>query len=184
MTFDKEKFFKEMKDGKISKKSVVELYRLYKVYNLIKLVLEKNGKESIEKLEDEIYTIDNKVLNDKERIVLELSNITDKLNNVSDNILKNEINITLDKLKLELEELDLSDKTVLFYFKKNISLLQAKLGVENTFLLATYESFLESYRNMCIKNLSNKSYNLIKNSEYKYEVEKSDDEKAVQEYKR
>ena len=76
---------------------------------------------------------------------------------------KEEINEMINKLKIELEELNLSDKTVLFYFKKNLSLLQIKLGIQNTFLLAAFELFLESYRNMCIKHIANKNYTLIKN---------------------
>lgn len=174
MTFNKEKFLQEIKDGAFSKNSIVELYRLYKIYNLINIVLQKTGRASVEKLEDAIYTVDNKVLSDKDRIVLELSNITDQLNNINDGNLRNEVDLKLNTLKNELEELDLSDKTVLLYFKKNISLLQAKLGIENTFLLAAFEAFLELYRNLSIKQLQNKNYKLIQNSEYKYIVEKNE----------
>ena len=174
MTFDKKIFLQQIKDGAFSKNSLSELYRLYKIYNLINIVLEKNGRASVEKLEDAIYTVDNKVLSDKDRIVLELSNLSDQLININDNRLRQDIDLKLNTLNNELDELDLSDKAVLLYFKKNISLLQAKLGMENTFLLAAFESFLELYRNLSIKQLQNKNYKLIRNSKYKYIVEKNE----------
>ena len=172
MGFDKEQFFEYIKNKTVSRDFVIKLYRLYKIYDLISKVSEKNGKDVIEKLEDSIYTVDNKVIEDKERISLELSNISDALKNVENDKLRNEISFELNKLKNEFEELDLSDKSVLLYFKKNISILQSSLGIKNTFLLAACEAFLELYRNINVKGLSNSGYKLIENSNHTHIVGK------------
>lgn len=154
MGFDKEHFLEYIKNEKKLNSSVVDLYRLYKTYNSVKYVLEKNkeGKQIINRLEDDIYTIDSVILDDKERIKIELSNISDILDDLEDEELRKKVYFEFNKLKTEFEELDLSDSSILFYIKKKISLLQAIIGIRNTFLLASYDAFLEIYRNINVKN--------------------------------
>lgn len=175
MNFDKEHFLEYIKNEKKLNSSVVDLYRLYKTYNVVKYVLEKNkeGKQIISKLEDSIYTVDNVILEDKERIKIELSNISDILDGLDDEELKQKTYSDFNKLKAEFEELDLSDSSILFYIKKKISILQAIIGVKNTFLLASYDAFLEIYRNI---NIKNENYKLISNLKNEYIESKTKNE--------
>ena len=57
-------------------------------------------------------------------------------------------------LEDKLGSMNLNDDVAQIYAKKQISILQAKLGLKNTFFLSAYEAFLEQYRNIYISSLT------------------------------
>ena len=83
--------------------------------------------------------------------------------NSKDNLSTEEYELVLRDMsvlkKIYDEYIKNKDKTTLHYIKKSISLLQARLGLKNYFLMAAYDAFLEKYMDLCINN---KKYSLEK----------------------
>lgn len=153
MEFDKNKFLEYLKEEKKSNNNLKYLYNLYKTYDLTESIIKKQGNEGkqfIQKQEDEIYNIKNKPLTEKQKIEYELVNIGKKikLNDINNT---NEINALYDEyldLLIYTKDNNLNDSMNIEYIKKQISILQAKLGLKNTFFLSAHDSFLELYRNV------------------------------------
>ena len=131
-------------------KSNINLYETY-LFLLKYCELEnKNQDISLKKLmnslENKIYTVGNRTLTDKERILFELNKIEKKLKDdtiKTDNkeywlsqiqSLKNFIYPTNSKI----EEIDIS---IINYLKKEITKIQSALGLKNTFFNALNELF-------------------------------------------
>ena len=153
MNFDKELFFKYLKQAKAEGKDLSYIYRLYKNFDLINSITNGDIKSNLSKLrkfEDSIYTINGKVLNDSKRIKIELENIYSKVNEISNK----ELFLEVVNLEDKLGSMNLNDDVAQIYAKKQISILQAKLGLKNTFFLSAYEAFLEQYRNIYISSLT------------------------------
>lgn len=152
--------------GILSIEEISCLANLYKTYELVNKAT--NGKyyqnkQKIERYENYIYTFNDKVLSNKDRIELELKRITkkNKSNKESSQEQKNEIEKEIKKLN----NLKYNDNYT-NYIKRKISILHAKLGIENTFLGAAYEAFVELY-------IQNKN---LKNEEFLYNVDLSKEE--------
>lgn len=133
---------------------------LFKTYKMIDEAIEgdyKKNKKEVLRYENSIYNINDKVLSNKERIDLEFKRLTNKINNRID-LSEDE----KDKLIKQLCVLiDMSENEKYYeYIKKEISIIQAQLGLDNTFLSSAYEVFLEKYQEI---------YEKINNNDQKYE---------------
>lgn len=124
------------------------LSNLYRNYCNIQDFLDVNeikNKNILLNYEDDIYTIDGKMLNQVQRVEFELNRIEIEFNGLYSDILE-----MLKKMLLEYIENE--DKELLNYIKKEISYLQAGCDLDNNFLLASYEVFFEKYRNIYINS--------------------------------
>lgn len=126
------------------------LYRNYCDLNdFLELNEIKNNKVLLN-YEDDIYTIDGVELTQIQRVEFELNKIEKEFNESNLDREIYDMLIILRKMLLDYKENE--DKELLNYIKKEISFLQAGLDLNNNFLLASYEAFLEKYRNICINN--------------------------------
>ena len=155
MEFDKNIFLTYMKNSIDKNVDVSYLYRLHRTYSVIDSDIIKN-EYKLKKYEDLVYTVDGEIIDDKKRIYLALDTILSNIN-------KNEatqdfINDYLD-LNKKISELDLDKKENIMYIKKQISILQSKLNMKNTFFLAAHEAFLDLYRNIYIKTINDENRN-------------------------
>jgi len=148
--FDKDIFFNYINNYKLKTEDVACLMRLYRVYILVNELKKENPDKSsdiLNQYEDKIYTVDGKKIPEMKRIELEISKISKKLiekNNTITGV--NKIQEDINELKKLLKDLSSIDKSLLEYIKKKISVMQAMLGLNNTFLESAYEAFLEKYR--------------------------------------
>ena len=172
--FDKQLFFDYLKNNNISKDELIYLIRLYKVYSLVEKITNKKGEQILQYYERKIYTIDGKTMSDVKKVQLELYNIEKSLKIKSNDIDKFDldfINYMLADLKNILLLEKNIDKELIEYMKKQISIIQAKIGLSNTFFSATRDAFLEEYRNININfyfNKYNNKYNYTQIDEIKY----------------
>lgn len=155
MRFDKNKFFNYLKEEKKLNNNLTYLYNLYKTYALTQGIIEKmgnDGRSFIKKQEDKIYDIDNKILTEQERINYELVNIGKKikLNSANDIKVMNDVYEDYLDLLAYSKNSNFNDSLNIEYLKKQISILQAKFGLKNTFFLSAHDSFLELYRNLSL----------------------------------
>lgn len=154
MNFDENIFLDYMKNSIEENMDVSHLYRLYKTYSAIDIIIDSDiikNENKLKKYEDSIYTIDGEVIDDRKRINLALDSIFSNIN--KDEIKEKTLNEYFN-LKRILNDLDLNKKENVMYMKKQISIMQAKLNIRNTFLIAAYEAFLEEYRNIYIKTIN------------------------------
>lgn len=160
MEFDNAFFIKYLRNIKSNKDEFSYIYRLYKSFNLMRQNLTGNLqviKRKLDKYEDDIYLINGSVLDQKERLLVELDRIIRKL---KDNDISNvdELYKNVQKLKRILSIKGLTDAKILLSLKKEVSLIQAKLDLPNTFLYATYLVFMEIYNNAYINSLTKSGY--------------------------
>jgi len=167
VTVDKNLVLNYLESNKenMSLEEISSLAGLFKTYQMIHEAVEGNyekNKNEVLRYEDYIYNLDGKVLSNKDRIALELRRIKNKIDG---NIELSEIQ--KETLKKELDELIeiSSNEKYNEYVKKEISILQSKLGLENTFLSSAYEAFLEKYtiiyEEFKEEDISNKAHKLI-----------------------
>lgn len=153
---DKEMFLNFLKNNKekISFKDLVCLVRLYSNYNLVNEITNGNyEQEIIKKYEDYIYTINDLVLSDKARIILELKNIRKKLSNNKDIIPEWQEQIENDLF--HIENLLNYDKYT-NYIKEQLSIIQTLLGLKITFFNSAYELFNGIYDRINNEKADNK----------------------------
>lgn len=171
--FDKDIFLNYINNNKLRTEDVAYLMKLYRIYILVSELKKEHSDKNenfLSQYEDKIYTVDGKIIPEIKRIELEISKINKKLLDKKTDIsnvdkLKKEIN----EIKNLLKDLSLVDKFLLEYIKKKISVMQAMLGLNNTFLEATYMAFLEEYRNI---NISINSINEEKDDDYELDFMK------------
>lgn len=153
-------YLEENKDV-LSLEEITCLAGLFKTYKMVDEAIEgkyEKNRNEVLRYEDSIYNIDDKVLSNKERIELEFKRIMNAIN----------VNINLteedkDELIRQIFGLiDLFENDKYYeYIKKEISVIQSCLGLENTFLCSAYEVFLEKYKEI---------YEYINNNDYKIEL--------------
>ena len=164
MEFDKDTFLNSIKHYDSQKSKLRYVQKLYSNYILIQKILRGSGgdiqlNDLLGKYEDKIYTIDGNLLNDKERIKYELKNI--------DNIGIKQGNKYAKEIKDLIQKFDniKDDEDLIFYIKKQISMIQAKLGIRITFYYAAYVAFLDIYKNLYMNEIEQNIGN--SNLEYK-----------------
>lgn len=105
-----------------------------------------DNKIKLSELENKIYTVNGKVLTQRERIIVELKNIHRFINKNSNRIPSTTQAIVSSKLKelnSIIEKNELTDNEIIKYFKKSISILQAYLGIKIKFFNEAVEAFDE-----------------------------------------
>ena len=153
LEFDKSLFFDYLKTEKAVNNNVSHLYRMYKIYYITDEIINRYGNEGVKIItqeENNIYRIDNKCLNDKERVEYEINKI--KLILEKQDVVNKKIYKEFCDLETYYQETNKVEMLDLFYLKKQISILQSKLGLKNTFFLATHDVFFEIYRNIYLRN--------------------------------
>lgn len=175
--FDKDIFFDYIKNYKLRTSDVSYLMRLYRIYILVdelKKIDSERGEAVLSKCEDVIYTINGKKIPEIKRIELEVSKISKKLN---DNKQNTKINNDISEIKKILKNISLDDKNIVEYVKKKISVMQAMLGINNTFLEESYKVFLEEYRSIIISiNMYNEEKKKNLNVDFKLKLKNFDDD--------
>ena len=152
-------------DEKILYKNLYDNYNLiYKNYDINNLpeninydskIIDSKAKLELEKLEDRVYTVNGRVLSQKERIAIELKNILRFINDNESNIDKKLCLALMKELKLLMSlktKIDLEDPTVIKYMKKHISIIQSYLGLKIKFFNAAIEALYDQIINKNIKN--------------------------------
>ena len=137
------------------------LKRLYKIYLLVKHYSD-NDEVSLDKLneiEDYIFTVNGKTLNQKERIELEFNEILNKYEEVNP-VKQKEVELYIG-IARSLLNYDLNEKNIL-YIKKVIALIKSILGLNTGFLYAGYLVFKEKMRNIYMDNSNYNVYNKTK----------------------
>ena len=163
---DKQVFFNYLKNTNFSSDEMTYLIRLYKMYSLTEKIVESKGENALRYYEKKIYTINGKIMSDIKRIQLEIYSINKTLDSkICSGTLDDK---TIDFIKEVIEELnqlllskDDLDKALIDYMKKKISVIQAKLGLNNTFFNATREAFFDEYRKIDLYNLEKNNYNVL-----------------------
>ena len=139
------------------------IFRLYRACNTILKITDddpiKNNKK-LKELEDSIYTYDGIVLSDKVRIKIEIENILSMISNIQND----NSNTYSDVIKLvnTINEFDLNNSDDVKEAKKQISIVQAKLGLKTNFYLATYEAFKDTYDKLEYDNKINNNLNIYR----------------------
>ena len=134
---------KEMEEKGIDYKT--DVFNLYNTYKLLNDKF-KDNTELMNEYEDKIYTVDGKKLNQMERIDLELNNIIKILNNTNIHLTDEELFYLYSLIK-EIRIMKDENLSSIEFYKKELSKIQARLGMKNTFLKATYEVFKDLQRN-------------------------------------
>ena len=134
-------------NNKIKLKSFLRLYSNYSK-------LSKFSDEELENFENKIYTMDDKVLPDKERIKKEIVTIKSNIKKSSNTEVVNYVNSILSNIDLILDYDDDVFNGYIPYLKKCICEIQTVLNLDITFYKSSCELFEEEYHNT--KNVEHK----------------------------
>ena len=163
---DKKVLLDCIKNSDLGVNDLICYSNLYQNYNFVLNLLEKNNDDFkiLLDYENKIYTINGKAMTEEQKIDYEFSRIDKKKLNVQEKLGSSEYEIIYKEIlvlkKIYDEYLKSKDKATLQYIKKSISLLQARIGLKNYFLIAAYDVFLEKYMDVYINN---KKYTLDRN---------------------
>lgn len=151
--FNNKDFLKYITKTNIPSSEVNYLIKLYKNYKKLYDYTKGdiiNNQNKINALEDEIYTINNQILSEFDRIKLEVIKIQNKYQSCSNsqkalayNYIKQIYNIINDKEFVNNPE-------SILYVKKIITTIQLILDMNITFLYTAYLFFIEKYRNLSL----------------------------------
>lgn len=151
--FNNKDFLKYITKTNIPSSEVNYLIKLYKNYKKLYDYTKGdiiNNQNKINALEDEIYTINNQILSEFDRIKLEVIKIQNKYQSCSNsqkalayNYIKQILNIINDKEFVNNPE-------SILYVKKIITTIQLILDMNITFLYTAYLFFTEKYRNLSL----------------------------------
>lgn len=122
-----------------------DIFNIYTTYKLLNDKF-KGNTQLMDEYEDKIYTVGGKTLSQMERMGLELDNIIKILNNTSVHLNDEEMFYLYSLIK-EIRIMKDDDLLDIDFYKRELSKMQAKLGMNNTFLKATYEVFKDLQRN-------------------------------------
>lgn len=161
INFEKNILTDYIRENEGNKLEINAAYNLYKKYNLINKITENRAHEIVnflDKLEDKIYTINGRKLPNITRLHLELSLIKNKCETVK--YLDESILIQMQLIENLINDLGTNNYEKTFEIKKQICILQAKLGIEPSFIYASYCAFEDVYKNILIeratKDIKNK----------------------------
>lgn len=151
--FNNKDFLKYITKTNIPSSEVNYLIKLYKNYKKLYDYTKGdiiNNQNKINALEDEIYTINNQILSEFDRIKLEVIKIQNKYQSCSNsqkalayNYIKQIYNIINDKEFVNNPE-------SILYVKKIITTIQLIFDMNITFLYTAYLFFTEKYRNLSL----------------------------------
>ncbi len=155
------------------------LLELYKIYELCSKITNNNilkRKKILDSLEDKIYTINGKVLSQKERVALELKRIIKEFSKCQNEKVKNDIAAELNALIIFMDSNESDTKKYYAILKQKIAVIEAKLNININFFYAASMAFLDRYESEFIssksfisddniaKKIYNDKYELIKDN--------------------
>lgn len=157
---------------------VLDLYKIYELCSRATNNIFKH-KDILDALEDKIYTINGKVLSQKERVTLELKKIIKEYSKCDVEKVKADVAGELNALIIFMDNNESNNKRYYEKLKQKISIIEAKLHIPINFLYGASVSFLNIYESEYINgkllfnddkilDLINNDITLIKDSEYKY----------------
>lgn len=141
------------------------LVRLYKVYCLVSKIKEENSEnfdEVMDEYDNMFFTIDGTKLSRKKRIYMSLYKIAEKLDE-KDESYSMVVKFFRESMeifkKIQFKNLSTSngkDENFLMYeyLKERISVMQACLGLNNTFLKSSYNAFIKAYNSLYYSNIN------------------------------
>lgn len=141
---------KELIKEYIEKSSVTDLnlkifLGLYSNYFKLQNSLKNNNIDQLNDYENQIYTFDNKSLNNRERIKIELDRITEKIKNEKNKDVLRYIKPDFEEIEQLLSLNDEMLNEFISYIKKKIVKIQICLGLTITFYQSAYELFINEY---------------------------------------
>lgn len=151
-----------IKNNKLDSYEIMCLTNLYLNYSSYYDKVCEDGLylDSLIEYENKIYTVNGKVLNDKDRIKLEINRIGKTLN--TKNIDLNEVVLINDEIKIIKKLISIGfdklDKNTILYIKKEITLIQSKLGLRCYFIGALFETMYDVCSNFDLSVKSEKRY--------------------------
>lgn len=163
---DKKIILDYVKNNKLELHELKCYSNLYHNYDFVINLLKKNDDiyDVLMDYENKIYTVNGKVMTENQKVDYELRRLDKKLVQLKDNMTSSEFDSISDEIivlkRIYADYIRNNDKTTLHYIKKSISLLQARLGLKNYFLLSAYDVFLEKYMDLFVNN---KKYKLENN---------------------
>lgn len=125
-------------DDNVKLRSFLRLYSNYFKIN-------KFSYDELQEFENEIYTIDGRVLTEKEKIKKECSLIEAAMKNVNDESIKDYVKRALKDIKAIEDYDDNVFEGYIPYLKKSICILQALLKLDINFYNTSYELFYNEY---------------------------------------
>ena len=144
----------------------INLYRNYdlidknyginsEINNILHGEINSRTKNVINKLENEIYTINGDVLTEKEKIYLEYDNIIrfcqKNHRTISPNIRK-KVDEEIERINNIIEEKNSLDSMSIEYLKKHISIIQAYLGISIKFFSSAIIALYDQTINQVLEN--------------------------------
>lgn len=145
-----------VKKNKLDFNELSGLVNLYKSYLFVSELKENsvNQEKTLLDYENEIYRVNGKTMTEVQKIEFEFQRLDKKFEIFRKNMSPAEIEIITGEIlnlkKIFSEYSNNFDSVTLHYIKKNISVIQAKLGLRNYFLSDAYDAFLEKYMNIYV----------------------------------
>lgn len=151
--FNNKDFLKYITKTNIPSSEVNYLIKLYKNYKSLYDYTKGdiiNNQNKINALEDKIYTTNNQVLTEFDRIKLEIIKIKEKYQNCSSSKKALAYNYIIQIYNLINDKNFLNNPESILYVKKIIITIQLILDINITFLYTAYLFFIEKYRNLSL----------------------------------
>lgn len=149
MKIDKEFLIEYLLNSK-QKSYILELY---KIYDLSCKVTKNNifkNKRILDELEDRIYTVDGKVLSQKERIIHDLTILLNTIDKASTEKEKGDLLEKIEDVIDTVRKSKVSNIKIYDVVKQNIVILQAQLKLPINFFFSASVAFLDAYESAYI----------------------------------
>ena len=168
-----------LKEYFLNEKDSTYLINLYKIYELCNKSVKniKKNKQFFDYLEDKIYTVNGKVLTQKERIIFEVKRVYKVIEKITNFDKKMKYLGELEAVVLILENGNNQAKTYEM-IKQKLAVLEAKLNISINFLYSASIAFMNLYDSAYINNHPL----LIENKENMINTKINNDEKIIKNY--
>lgn len=164
--FNEQNFLKYIKSTNIPSSEISYLKKLYKVYKSLNKITNndiENNIIKIQDLENEIYTVNNNILSQFDRIKIEIIKIKNVYNKIDNKTKQNACPYIRKLYNILNNDNFSSNEYLVLYAKKLVVIIQLILNIKINFYYASYKVFLEKYRNLELSNLNNTEYKPINN---------------------
>ena len=164
--FNEQNFLNYIKTTNISSNEINYLKKLYKVYKSLNKITDNDINNNIIKiadLENEIYTVNNNILSQFDRIKIEIIKIKNVYNKADPLTQRNAFPYIRKLYNILNNDNFSSNEYLVLYAKKLVVTIQLILNIKINFYYASYQVFLEKYRNLELSNLNKIEYKPINN---------------------
>ena len=175
--FNEENFLNYIKTINIPSSEINYLKKLYKIYKSLNKLTDNNINDNmikIKDLENEIFIINDNILSQFDRIKIEIIKIKKVYNKVDSKTQKNAYPYIRKLYNILNNDNFSSNDDLVLYAKKLIVIIQLILGIQINFYYASYQVFLEKYRNLKLSTLNKKEYKPINSKKLIKKVPKND----------